>query len=64
MLSKRKRGNVVFIPHTKPEAHDEGPGLLPLDPPRTGSKTTFAMERYLRVADTVLGRRNGRNRKS
>jgi hypothetical protein len=64
MLEKRrsKRDNVVFIPRNKPEAHDEGPRLLPLDPPKKGSTTTFAMQRYVMLADLALGKtgRNGR----
>ena len=47
MPSKRtKRGNVVYIPRTNPEARDEGLRLLPLDPPPNSSTTTFATERY------------------
>ena len=62
--SKSKRGLVVFIPRTNPEARDEGPRLLPLEPPKNGS-ITLAMERYVMLADVALGQgKNGRGRNS
>jgi hypothetical protein len=57
----RKTGQVSFIPRTNPEARDEGPRLLPLDPPKNGK--TFGMERYLMLADIALGQgKNGNGR--
>jgi hypothetical protein len=50
------KNQVQRIPPSAEAAHDEGPRLIPLDEP---SKEPSRLERYLHLADILLGRKRG-----
>ena len=51
-----EKNQVQRIPPSAKAAHDEGPRLIPLD---ERSKEPSRLERYLHLADILLGRKRG-----
>lgn len=57
--TKKRKANIERLPPSEPAARDEGPRLIPLE---EKAKEPSRLDHYLELADSALGRGEGKQK--